>query len=126
VSSLRAVFARVGAGDVVTLRPRGQSMRGMIEDRDEVCVAPVDASLVEPGDVVLVKVSGRVYLHKVLAAEQHRVQIGNNRGGTNGWTPRRQVVGIVVSVNGTPRPRVGPKVRNDDDGDRERPPSSIS
>jgi len=84
----------------------------LIHSRDEVVVAPVDPSRVEVGDIVLSKVAGNVYIHLVKAIEpaKRRVQIGNNRGGINGWTGFDHVYGIAVSVGGIERPGARPKV----------------
>jgi hypothetical protein len=73
-------------------------MLPLIRSRDEVVVSPVDHTLVEMGDIVLTKVAGSVYIHLVMAIEpaRRRVQIGNNRGGINGWTGFDRVYGIAV------------------------------
>ncbi len=77
----------------------------LIHSRDEVVVAPVDPNLVDVDDIVLTKVAGSVYIHLVKTVEpaKHRVQIGNNRGGINGWTWFDRVYGIAVSVAGVER-----------------------
>ena len=38
------------------------------------------------------------YLHLVKAVQGDRYQIGNNRGGINGWITRRQIYGRLVKV----------------------------
>jgi hypothetical protein len=67
----------------------------LIHSRDEVVVSPVDPTRVEVGDIVLTKVAGSIYIHLVKAIEpaKRRVQIGNNRGGINGWTGFDRVYG---------------------------------
>jgi hypothetical protein len=84
----------------------------LIRSRDEVIVAPVDPRLVEVGDIVLTRVAGSVYIHLVKAIEpsKQRVQIGNNRGGINGWTGFDRIYGIAVSVAGIDRPSALAKV----------------
>lgn len=84
-----------------TVRLRGHSMTGKVEDGDTVTRAPLDGRALAPGDVVLVRVSGRVYLHLVKAVQGDRVLIGNNRGGTNGWVGRGAVYGIATRVDPT-------------------------
>jgi hypothetical protein len=37
------------------------------------------------GDIVLVRLKGRDYLHLIKAINGGRCLIGNNRGGINGW-----------------------------------------
>ncbi|MFD9305083.1 S26 family signal peptidase [Streptomyces sp. NPDC060048] len=104
---------RVRAGATVEFRPTGTSMVPLVRSRQRVRVAPVEPALLEPGDIVLARVSGTVYLHLVKAvdAPRHRVQIGNNRGRVNGWTSRDRVFGICVAVEGVPRPGAAAKVR---------------
>jgi len=85
---------RVKDGEVVTLRPLGHRER------------------VKPGQVVLAKVNGRLYLHLVKAVQdrgpgkEQRVLIGNNKGKLNGWTGERNVYGVLVEQEG-PKGREG-------------------
>ena len=79
-------------GRSVTLRPRGHSMTGVINDGEEVTVIPPTSELAV-GDAVLCRVQGRYYLHLIKAINGKRYLIGNNRGGINGWTT--QVFGVV-------------------------------
>lgn len=104
--------ARVSAGATVEFRPTGSSMAPLIRSRQLVSVAPVDPSKVEPGDIVLAKVAGTVYLHLVSATDPAtgRVQISNNRGRVNGWTTRARIYGICITVDGVRRPRLDGKV----------------
>jgi hypothetical protein len=111
-SVLKQIAERVAQGETVTFRPTGNSMVPLIHSRDEVVVAPVDPHLVEVGDTVLSRVAGSVYIHIVKAIElaKRRVQIGNNRGGINGWTGFDRVYGIGVSVDGIDLPGARAKV----------------
>ncbi len=89
---------RLAGGETVTFRPRGNSMSGRIESGDQCTVEPASAATVVVGDIVLCKVKCAEYLHFVKAvAPDGRVLIGNNRGGTNGWT--RSVYGRLVTVD---------------------------
>jgi len=109
---LKQIAQRVADGETVTFRRIGNSMVPLIRSRDEVVVSPVDPTRVEVGDIVLTKVAGNVYIHVVKAIEpaKRRVQIGNNRGGINGWTGFDRVYGIAVSVAGAERPGAKAKV----------------
>jgi hypothetical protein len=49
-------------------------------------------------DIVLCKVKGNQYLHLIKAMQADRIQIGNNRGGINGWITRRQIYGYLMAV----------------------------
>ena len=78
---------------MTTVSPRGNSMTPRIESGQLVAVRPLKEGEPSKGDVVLAKVNGRVYLHKVTARDGNRVQIGNNRGRINGWTDISNVYG---------------------------------
>jgi hypothetical protein len=96
-------------GKTVKFRPKGNSMRPIIESGQLVTVTPISAeypngsSLHMPtprvGDVVLCKVNGRQMLHKVTAVSSDgRFQISNNHGYVNGWTTLKNVFGILTQV----------------------------
>lgn len=93
-------IAKLQAGGAVKFRPRGNSMTGRINDGDLVTVMPVTAfTNLRVGDAVLCKVSGNEYLHLIKAVgDDGRFQIGNNKGGINGWTSRGSIFGLCISV----------------------------
>lgn len=94
----------LGRGEPVQVRPRGHSMQPKVNDGDRVSLEPVpDPSVLEPGDIVLVKVRGTIYLHLILARDpKGRFLIGNNRGGTNGWVGPGAIYGKAVRVERGP------------------------
>lgn len=47
---------------------------------------------------MLCRVRGTQYLHLVKAVRNGQYQIGNNRGGINGWVSRNGIFGVLVSV----------------------------
>ncbi|HRD63699.1 MAG TPA: hypothetical protein PLZ93_14700 [Nocardioides sp.] len=110
---LADLYTRALAGETVTFRPRGSSMVGLVPNGAQVVVAPCNPDELEVGDVVLVKVVGTIYLHKVTAQDpaRRRVQISNNRGRINGWAGWTKVAGICISVDDEPRPRLNGKTR---------------
>jgi len=69
-------------------------MTPKIKDGASVTVGPVDPATVKRGDIVLVRVGRNTYLHLVSALQPDRVQISNNHGRVNGWTPRSNIYGI--------------------------------
>lgn len=86
--------------EVVKFRSHGNSMVPIIYSDDLATTIPATL-VVKPnivvGGVVLCKVKGIItYLHLVKAIEHGRFLIGNNKGGTNGWTPH--VFGKVVAI----------------------------
>ncbi len=102
-------IARLKGGETVQYRESGNSMRGRIEHRQLITCEPIaDHATVQPGDAVFCKVRGEYYTHLVKAVKAHvkddgtvafAFLIGNNRGGTNGWTSGDKVFGRVVRVD---------------------------
>ena len=79
-------IAALKSGQTVQFRPRGASMVGRIASGQLVTVEPIGEVLPVKDEIVLCKVNGK------------RFQIGNNRGGINGWTTLVQVFGRCVKV----------------------------
>jgi hypothetical protein len=91
------------AGREVTIRPRGGSMKGLIDSGDSVKIVPI-TDPPKVGQVVLVRVKSNDYLHLIKARDGDRVLIGNNRGGTNGWAGSSAVYGVAILANDRPLP----------------------
>lgn len=84
---MKHIAEKLQAGETVTFRPRGKSMDPLVKDNQEVTVVPWDGkAYLAVGTVVLCKVAGRIYLHKIIAVGDRGYLIGNNRGHQNGWT----------------------------------------
>lgn len=90
-------IAKLALGETVQFRPRGNSMTGKVNDGDLCTVEPISRAPVV-GDIVLCRVKGNQYLHLVKAIQGPRFQIGNNRGGINGWITARQIYGRLIAV----------------------------
>lgn len=92
-------ITQLQAGATVEFNPRGNSMLPRIRSGQLCCVAPIPLG-VEPkvGDIVLCRVRGSEYLHLIKAVHGDRYQIGNNRGGINGWITRSGIFGILVRL----------------------------
>ncbi len=73
-------------------------MKGKINSGQLCTVAPVDAATLSVGDIVLCRVRGAEYLHLIKAIQGGQFQIGNNRGGINGWIGANGIFGRIVSV----------------------------
>lgn len=94
-----AYIGMLKEGKTVSFRPRGHSMKGKIESGQLCTVAPIeDLAELEKGDIVLCKVNGNEYLHLIKAIQGSRFQIGNNRGGINGWVGPNAVFGKLVDL----------------------------
>ncbi len=91
-------------GSDVEVRPRGHSMRGLIEDNQLIVLTPVEPSAVEVGDVVFIRWKGSYILHIVREARGSELLIGNNLGRTNGWAARSDVLARVVGVRASADP----------------------
>lgn len=92
------LIAKLKDGEVVSFRPRGNSMKGKIESGQLCTVIPIAPEEISVGDIVLCKVNGREYLHLVKAIQGQRFQIGNNRGHINGWISANSIFGKCVSI----------------------------
>jgi hypothetical protein len=95
------IIERLENGEFVTnYKESGHSMEPKIKHRQPITLAPPHKGMVAPGDIVFCKVKGNYYTHLVLAEDDstNQVLIGNNKGGVNGWTPRKNIYGIVVAV----------------------------
>jgi len=91
-------IAKLKAGETVKFRPRGNSMSGKIASGQLCTVIPAVIKDLEIGDIVLCKVNGNQYLHLIKARQGDRFQIGNNRGGINGWVGENSIFGKCVAV----------------------------
>lgn len=95
-----ATFAidKLQQGQTAQVRPRGHSMTGKVNDGNLVTLEPCRPESLSVGDIVLVKVKGRVYLHLIKAINQQRFLIGNNRGGINGWVGPNSIYGVATHI----------------------------
>ena len=92
-------IARLARGETVQFRPRGNSMVGKISSGQLCTVTPLaEADALVIDNIVLCRVKGNQYLHLIKAIRGERFQIGNNRGGINGWITRRQIFGRLIAV----------------------------
>jgi hypothetical protein len=91
-------IAKLQQGETVSFRPRGSSMKGKIEPGQLCTVAPVDPKTLNVGDIVLCRAGGSQYLHLIKAINGSRFQIGNNRGGINGWVTANGIFGKMIDV----------------------------
>ena len=77
-----------------TFIAHGNSMTPLVKNGQKVTIYPLEGYTPIVGDVVLAKVKGRYYLHKVTAiGPDGRFQISNNRGHINGWAA--EVLGVL-------------------------------
>ena len=91
---MKWVADKLLAGKIVVFRPRGNSMDPLIKSGQEVTLAPANGDPIYVDDIVLCRVAGNIYLHKVLAIGDRGFLIGNNKNHINGWT--KTVYGVMV------------------------------
>lgn len=73
-------------------------MVGKISSGQLCTVSPLADHDLAVHDIVLCRVHGNQYLHLIKAIQGERYQIGNNRGGINGWITKRQIFGRLIAV----------------------------
>lgn len=73
----------------------GNSMVPLIYSRQPVDIVPIDREI-EVGDMVFCRIGSRFYSHLVTALSEKSVQISNNHGHVNGWTPKKRVYGFLI------------------------------
>lgn len=101
------------AGEQVSFRPRGNSMKPKITSGALVTLTPISSlthgiASIKVGDAVLCKVNGRQMLHLVTAIKGQLAnkdgkctlsfQISNNHGFVNGWCPAKNIYGLLTKV----------------------------
>lgn len=111
--TLEAIRKLENGEPVIGYKEGGNSMEPLISSMDPVNLMPVDPTKLEKGDIVLVRVHGKIYTHLVSALEPTRAQISNNHGKVNGWTPFKNVYGIVTHVRGNLKTKALRKVPQD-------------
>lgn len=92
-----SAIQKLQRGEVATIKPKGQSMRGKVNSGATVTIESSEEY--SKGDIVLVKVKGKVYLHLIKAVKDNRYQIGNNRGGINGWVGKSAIYGLATKID---------------------------
>lgn len=96
---MKHVVEKLQNGETVTFNPKGNSMVPLIKSGQEVTVSPLSDDLlpIEVDDIVMCKVKGKLFLHKVYAiGSDGAFLIGNNKGFKNGWT--RTIYGKVTKI----------------------------
>ena len=101
---------KLANGEQVEFRPRGNSMKPLVNSGDLVVVAPFDLDTeLFVDEIVLCKVKGKQYLHKIVGKKQlpdvpttcgpvkvWSYLIGNNRGHVNGWVFCHSIYGVLL------------------------------
>jgi len=84
-------------GETFITSEKGNSMVPILKSGQDHKLAPASWEDVEVGDIVFSKVRGYYYTHLVKAKNADKgCQIGNNKGGVNGWS--KQIYGKVIEI----------------------------
>lgn len=89
-----AAIRALKRGESITIRPRGDSMLPRIKSGQRVELRPPADGEPRKGQVALVRVRGRVLLHKVAQVSGPKLLITSQRGKVNGWTTRARCFGV--------------------------------
>ena len=87
-------------GEICKVTGFGQSMTPILKSGQPVICEPVtEKTKLKKNDIVLCKVNGHYYLHKISAVKNGvRYQISNNHGHVNGTIGRDNIYGRVVEI----------------------------
>lgn len=93
MNALLFAVEELKAGRSVTVALRGNSMTPLVESGQKVTLDPSVWEELNIDDIVLCKVKGRIYLHKIVSIRGDQFLIGNNHGGINGWVGSHAIYG---------------------------------
>lgn len=86
-------------GEICKVIGFGQSMTPILKSGQPVICVPVNKDTeLKKNDIVLCKVNGKYYLHKISALKNKQYQISNNHGHVNGTISRNNIFGKVVEI----------------------------
>lgn len=89
----------VRQGRSIQIRPSGGSMRGRIESRQRVTLAPFDPAVPAVDAIVLVRWKGNYLPHLVKEIQGSQILIANTIGKVNGWVDVADICAIVTNVD---------------------------
>ncbi|NJC71155.1 S26 family signal peptidase [Planosporangium thailandense] len=96
------VAARLADGHDDWFTALGTSMSPAIKVVQRVDLRPVGRGERLLGQIVLTRVTGRFWLHRVVDEEPERVRIAGDNGFVNGWTARGEVYGVLLPSDRPP------------------------
>lgn len=90
---------KLKSGKTCLVQGFGQSMTPILKSGQVCKVEPVTEDMIlKKNDIVLCKVNGHVYLHKITAINGNRYQISNNHKHVNGWVGKSNIYGKVTEI----------------------------
>lgn len=86
-------------GEECLVQGFGQSMTPILKSGQVCRVSPVtEDTVLRKNDIVLCRVKGHIYLHKITAIKNNRYQISNNHKHVNGWIGKDNIYGKCVEI----------------------------
>ena len=87
-------------GEICKVVGFGQSMSPILKSGQPViCIPVIKETKLKKNDIVLCKVKGKYYLHKISVIKNGvSYQISNNNGHVNGTIGRNNIYGVVVEI----------------------------
>lgn len=90
---------KLKSGKTCLVQGFGQSMTPILKSGQVCKVEPATEDMIlKKNDIVLCKVNGHVYLHKITAINGNRYQISNNHKHVNGWVGKSNIYGKVTEI----------------------------
>ena len=94
----KATAEHLQLGETCIVVGYGNSMTPKLMSGEAVIMEPVTTDTVlEKGDIVLVKVNGHYYCHLISAIRNNSYQISNNHKHVNGWVSKNKIYGRMIS-----------------------------
>lgn len=86
-------------GETCKITGFGQSMTPILKSGQPVICEPVkEDTELKKNDIVLCKIKGKYYLHKISAIKGKSYQISNNHGHINGTIGKNCIYGKVIKI----------------------------
>lgn len=90
---------KLKSGKTCLVQGFGQSMTPILKSGQVCRVIPVTDDIdLKKNDIVLCRVKGHIYLHKITAIKGKRFQISNNHKHVNGWVGRENIYGKCIEI----------------------------
>lgn len=83
-------------GQTIEIHPMGNSMLPLIKSGQKCKIIPSEKIELKKNDIVLCTVKNKQYLHIIQNVKGEYFQIGNNRGGINGWITKNFIYGKYI------------------------------
>lgn len=94
----KATADHLKQGETCIVVGYGNSMTPKLMSGEAILMEPVTSdTILNKGDIVLVKVNGHYYCHLISAIRKNSYQISNNHKHVNGWVSKKNIFGRMIS-----------------------------